>query len=659
MSPRNPTFIVKNGEGSSYLFRIIIPLDLRNKIDRNNIKSVCSKEIRISLLTGLKSEAKQLAQVLKIKADLIFQNIRSDNISGYCVKKIKAELKAHLYQIRSNVHNGEQVINEPNISSSNLNFNRYRQPMEQKLTEDYIRRLKFEDYEAFCETHDIEFNEGDYPKKGALLKRRILSKKVEEEIGYREFAMGLASDILIDHLSNIDFEGFKDFFHRHEIDDDDFMEIYDPLGDMSVEQFVSLLEKEYDIVPIARRIGVHRLFMQVEHVYENNQSESEEEPLKKTWDGLKSGGNQSNGVQVSSEGESAGKEPENVKKLSTVFNEYIAEMTAANVWNTKSEKEKRASLNGLIDIIGDIPIDKLSFDIGRMYKQTLMQLPANRNKNPRYRDLIIEDILKLDDVKPMSVRTVNNNLATVIASMNWARKHGYVKENYFEGLKLPSTKKAQDERKPFSDEDLKRIFDPEVFKQESADFSHRYWVTLIAMYSGARINEICQLHVKDIKQEDGLWCMHITEEGKDKDNPKRLKNKASERLIPFHNKLIELGFIDYVKKQKKSKVVRLFPDLYYSVNDGYSRKVGRWFNEQYLRKKMMITDPAKSFHSFRHTVADRLKQLGVAESFIAELLGHSSGDTMSFGRYGKRYQPQVLKKEAVQRIEFLNMCNWK
>jgi len=65
-----------------------------------------------------------------------------------------------------------------------------------------------------------------------------------------------------------------------------------------------------------------------------------------------------------------------------------------------------------------------------------------------------------------------------------------------------------------------------------------------------------------------------------------------------------------------------------------------------------ITDPAKSFHSFRHTVADRLKQLGVAESFISELLGHSSGDTMSYGRYGKQYKPGLLMAEAVEKISY-------
>ena len=132
MSHRNPTFIINNGEGSSYLFRIILPKDIRGIIQENSIKTRFSKEIRISLLTGLKSEASRLAQLLKIKADSIFDNVRNGN-TRYCVKIIKVELKAHLYHIRKNRHNGEHITEEPKP----INLHYFHHPMERKLTEDY------------------------------------------------------------------------------------------------------------------------------------------------------------------------------------------------------------------------------------------------------------------------------------------------------------------------------------------------------------------------------------------------------------------------------------------------------------------------------------------------------------------------------------------
>ena len=50
----------------------------------------------------------------------------------------------------------------------------------------------------------------------------------------------------------------------------------------------------------------------------------------------------------------------------------------------------------------------------------------------------------------------------------------------------------------------------------------------------------------------------------------------------------------------------------------------------------------------RHTVANTLKQAGVSESVIAELVGHSTSGSMTMGRYGKRYQPKLLLEALVQ-----------
>jgi integrase len=57
------------------------------------------------------------------------------------------------------------------------------------------------------------------------------------------------------------------------------------------------------------------------------------------------------------------------------------------------------------------------------------------------------------------------------------------------------------------------------------------------------------------------------------------------------------------------------------------------------------------FHSFRHTVTDTLKQAGVSETVIAEIVGHSNSGSMTMGRYGKRYQPKVLL-EALLKLDY-------
>ncbi len=92
MSARRPTFIVRNNGHSAYFFRVTIPNDLRKYI--NGINNI--REFRISLKTGIKSEAIRFAQALKIKVDFIFANIRSGNNSATCVSSIKTYLRNYL-----------------------------------------------------------------------------------------------------------------------------------------------------------------------------------------------------------------------------------------------------------------------------------------------------------------------------------------------------------------------------------------------------------------------------------------------------------------------------------------------------------------------------------------------------------------------------------
>ena len=77
------------------------------------------------------------------------------------------------------------------------------------------------------------------------------------------------------------------------------------------------------------------------------------------------------------------------------------------------------------------------------------------------------------------------------------------------------------------------------------------------LYTGAHLNELCQLYVNNIKEIDKIWCIDINRNT----NDKKLKNASSERVIPIHPKLIELGFLNFLKEQKKKNSQRLFSHL--------------------------------------------------------------------------------------------------
>ena len=85
----------------------------------------------------------------------------------------------------------------------------------------------------------------------------------------------------------------------------------------------------------------------------------------------------------------------------------------------------------------------------------------------------------------------------------------------------------------------------------------RYWITLLSAYSGARLNEVCQLKVSDISKTDGIWTMSINDDSEDKS----IKTKSGNRVIPLHPKLLNLGFLNYFNQIKNQNKEKLFPQL--------------------------------------------------------------------------------------------------
>jgi integrase len=71
---------------------------------------------------------------------------------------------------------------------------------------------------------------------------------------------------------------------------------------------------------------------------------------------------------------------------------------------------------------------------------------------------------------------------------------------------------------------------------------------------------------------------------------------------------------------------------------GYSNGFGKWY--QRFNRRHVTKDPQKVFHSMRHLVTDTLKQAGVLETVIAELVGHSNGGSETMGRVWQEVSTQ-------------------
>lgn len=347
--------------------------------------------------------------------------------------------------------------------------------------------------------------------------------------------------------------------------------------------------------------------------------------------------------------------------LSRAMGEWAAEKRRES-WVQKTEKEHLTWMLNFIALSGDKQIDAYKKSDAKIFKDTLLRLPANWNKHGSLKGLPIgEAALRSEqlNLSPMSDSNVNKIIGFVGSFWTWAEAHyEFVSSNIFKGLKIPRRKSVREERDPFSTAELQTIFTTPLYVgckstrywKEEGDWVPRsagiFWLPLISLYSGARLGEIAQLYVDDIREEFGIYFFDINNEGDDK----RLKNSNSKRRIPLHEELIAFGLLDHVSAQKKKKEKRLFPDLTMGKDGYYSSPFSKHFRR--FLESAGIKVPTNAFHSFRHSFEDACRACGVSKEIMDALQGH--GERGMSARYGRGYTLEVLN-DAMKDLRYKDL----
>lgn len=202
----------------------------------------------------------------------------------------------------------------------------------------------------------------------------------------------------------------------------------------------------------------------------------------------------------------------------------------------------------------------------------------------------------------------------------------------------------------FSSEQLRIMVNHPIFKREREAQSERHWITILAMYTGARREEVAQLLVSQVVQDkaSGVWYFNIQD---DELADQHLKNEGSRRHVPLHHDLLDhWGFLDYLEATKKAKQTRLF---YQSTKNvyGYGNATGQWFNRVIHTKLNMNVKPKVVFHSFRHTFVSSLHEADVPDKVIFNLVGHEDGVSEVHKFYDHSTIPLTKLRDAVNKLD--------
>ena len=247
----------------------------------------------------------------------------------------------------------------------------------------------------------------------------------------------------------------------------------------------------------------------------------------------------------------------------------------------------------------------------------------------------------------VSAGTVKDTLSIWQSFFTWAiRSKRYVGVNPIKEISRPSVSNAQGGAEAFEPDELQKIFQPNIFAAMKRP--HQYWGPLLALFTGARSNELAQLRLSDFTTVGGIRCIRIKH---DPEAGTQLKNEDSNRKLPLHPTLWAIGLQDYLDDLKEIGADRLFPNLPEDKHGKREKYLSRDFNEVLLGKLEMRKARVKVLHSFRDTLASMLAEASVHDSHISDWMGHAR-QGVGPKHYFKKTNPAILAKTALPVLEF-------
>lgn len=230
------------------------------------------------------------------------------------------------------------------------------------------------------------------------------------------------------------------------------------------------------------------------------------------------------------------------------------------------------------------------------------------------------------------------------ACFSAAIKNKVLSENPLSDFQLPNRKSSR--VKAFSLKEQAKL-EEHVLIQEDLP-------SIVALYTGVRIGELCGMKWRDINWDDKLITINrniqrqqiTTVSGIKKTVLQEisLKTDHSQRIIPLTNRLY------YLLKKFEYNHQNLNSAYVFQGKNGGSldpRTIRYRFSK--LKKRAGVTD--LPFHSLRHTFATRCIEMGVPITTVSSLLGHSS-IKLTLDIYTNSFLSE--KRKAIEGLERLS-----
>ena len=305
------------------------------------------------------------------------------------------------------------------------------------------------------------------------------------------------------------------------------------------------------------------------------------------------------------------------------FTDLFDSWKTAHEGPEKTKREFGVQVRRFVEVNGDLWVSEVTPAHVRDFKDAMLCMPCQLTKAQRAMTVLqVLGAYEGKDVLRLAPRTVREkSVAAIRAVLGYAKDNQYRTDNPAAGIKVKvSGTPPRDPIYPFTVKELTTFFNSPVFavgeRPKGGGGEAAKWLPLLSLFTGARLEELAQLQVTDIRTEAGVKFFYIG-------SVRRVKNLMSKRKTPTHPELVRLGFLEYIETMRQTKQEWLFPVVASSL-EKRSAAWSKWFGR--YREACGITAEGKKFHSFRHGAKRAMRESRVEKTLRDALMGHAHDD---------------------------------
>ena len=333
-----------------------------------------------------------------------------------------------------------------------------------------------------------------------------------------------------------------------------------------------------------------------------------------------------------------------------VYNKFLKERKAT----IGTEMEFDTVARRFVAICGDKDISLYQKADFIIFKDTLLQFPKyfvkeDQSLSPKK---IVAKYAKSSVLK-MSATTIRNKyLALIKVLFNYALTNGFREDNPVAGVRVLVPSKQEPSRLPYSVSQAKQIlYSPLFTEPQDRTYREYRYIILLALFTGARLEELCRVKRADYGEENGIHYLFIQP---DEQHGHTLKTTCSRRRVPIHSRLLHhYGFLGYISEVKNEEYLFPIINAGHAIKGKISHAFSKWYG-RYL-SSLGLTDKRLTFHSYRHSFKSFGRASGIEKSVLDAIQGHKGREvSLNYGKdeFGAVYTLKTLS-EALERIEAL------